>query len=565
MAIQLHEVEFETRTIGPLVLTTPVLRRLGFREIVNRHCPIAEQAELDHGLVAELTTQSRLSDPTALYDLPGWAERFAIATLYPEIERAGQVNDDRAGRMLDALYDQRAVIWGDLIANAARDYGLDLHRLHADTMAMTFAGLFADQPTDAGAPRLEPGYNPAGEWLQQLKLFALAAGDGGLPVWFDVLHGGTGDSTTYAPQFAAFSDHAHLARFLPLEDIILIGDRKMPTAENQMTWLRLNLGYIGPMTLQDQHRQSLRALLAAGRAWQALPYVAKREAAKLTAQRTGYRGLGHSVEVTDPEDPTRHWSVRHLYIHSSALAKREAARRDTDMQAIEAELQRLQGLVNKYDYKTPEVITRRVQSKAFKKRPAQKYFTIEVVHHADRPTAPLELRYRVDHAQVQREAELDGVYLLVAGGKAAALSDAEIAAEWKGQYKVEHCFRLVNQLFLVTPLFLKTPRRITALVFLIMVGALIAGLIERQVRRALAERQQPITGLMPEGRDTLHPTVARLFKAFTDYSLVQVKDAHGRVVEARFARLTPVQAQILQMIGLPQPAELFAQPGLAGA
>jgi len=565
MAIQLHEVEFETRTIGPLVLTTPVLRRLGFREIVNRHCPIAEQAELDHGLVAELTTQSRLSDPTALYDLPGWAERFAIATLYPEIERAGQVNDDRAGRMLDALYDQRAVIWGDLIANAARDYGLDLHRLHADTMAMTFAGLFADQPTDAGAPRLEPGYNPAGEWLQQLKLFALAAGDGGLPVWFDVLHGGTGDSTTYAPQFAAFSDHAHLARFLPLEDIILIGDRKMPTAENQMTWLRLNLGYIGPMTLQDQHRQSLRALLAAGRAWQALPYVAKREAAKLTAQRTGYRGLGHSVEVTDPEDPTRHWSVRHLYIHSSALAKREAARRDTDMQAIEAELQRLQGLVNKYDYKTPEVITRRVQSKAFKKRPAQKYFTIEVVHHADRPTAPLELRYRVDHAQVQREAELDGVYLLVAGAKAAALSDAEIAAEWKGQYKVEHCFRLVNQLFLVTPLFLKTPRRITALVFLIMVGALIAGLIERQVRRALAERQQPITGLMPEGRDTLHPTVARLFKAFTDYSLVQVKDAHGRVVEARFARLTPVQAQILQMIGLPQPAELFAQPGLAGA
>ena len=32
MVTQLHEVEFETRPIGPLVLTTPVLRRLGFRE-----------------------------------------------------------------------------------------------------------------------------------------------------------------------------------------------------------------------------------------------------------------------------------------------------------------------------------------------------------------------------------------------------------------------------------------------------------------------------------------------------------------------------------------------------
>jgi hypothetical protein len=58
MATQLHEVEFEPRTIGPLVLTTPVLRRLEFRGIVNRYCPIAEQAELDHGVVAELVTQS---------------------------------------------------------------------------------------------------------------------------------------------------------------------------------------------------------------------------------------------------------------------------------------------------------------------------------------------------------------------------------------------------------------------------------------------------------------------------------------------------------------------------
>jgi hypothetical protein len=48
--------------------------------------------------MAELVTQSRLRDRTALYDLPGWADRFAIAALYLEIERTGQVNDDRAGR-----------------------------------------------------------------------------------------------------------------------------------------------------------------------------------------------------------------------------------------------------------------------------------------------------------------------------------------------------------------------------------------------------------------------------------------------------------------------------------
>jgi len=182
--------------------------------------------------------------------------------------------------MLDAIYDQRAFIWGDLVAQAARVYQVDLRHLHADTMAMTFAGLFANQPAVEGVPRLEPGYNPAGEWLQQLKLFALATGDGGLPVWFDALDGGTGDSTTYAPQFAAFAEHARLANFLPLEEIILLGDRKMPIEENQLTWLRLGLGYIGPVTLQEHHRQTLQELLAAGQRWEELPYVAQREAHK---------------------------------------------------------------------------------------------------------------------------------------------------------------------------------------------------------------------------------------------------------------------------------------------
>ena len=61
----------------------------------------------------------------------------------------------------------------------------------------------------------------------------------------------------------------------------------------------------------------------------------------------------------------------------------------------------------------------------------------------------------------------------------------------------------------------------------------------------------------------MHPTIARLFKAFADYSLVQVKNACGRVVESRFARLNPVQAQILKLLGLAPPAELFAQPVLS--
>ena len=286
------------------------------------------------------------------------------------------------------------------------------------------------------------------------------------------------------------------------------------------------------------------------------PYVAQGNVHKAEADRTVYKGISHTVTLTDAETG-KTYLVRHLYIHSSALAQREAKSRQSQMAAIETEIQRIQGLVNKYDYKTLEIIARRVQTKAFKKRRAQRYFNIQVIEHSQRPETPLELRYTVDIEQVAQDARLDGVYLLVAGGKAAELDDADILQEWKGQYKIEHCFRLTKQLFQLSPMFLKNPHRIVSLVLLIMVGCLVAGLIERQVRQALAQLQKPIRGLMPEGRDNLKPTVARILKAFGHYSIIHINRRDGSPMQYEFAQLNPVQRQVLDVLGLPGPAEIF--------
>ena len=560
---RVKEVEFETRTVGPMVLTTPVLRNLGLAEIGDRVCPVGEQADMGHGVVAEMVTQCRLTNPRAMYDMVDWAEQYDMTALYEKLELEQQLNDDRVGRMLDAIYDKRAVIWGEMIGRGSRVYEIEMRRLHADTAPIKFAGLFADQPEEAeGVARLEPGYNPQGEWVQQLKLFALATGDGGLPVWFDALSGGEGDSPNYVPQFEAFSQHAQLATRLPLEEIIVFGDRKMPTADNQLAWLRLGVGYIGPTTMQEHHQQRLRELLKGGEKWQELPYVAERDAKKKKEERTIYQGVGHTVTLTDPESGDE-YPIRHLYVRSSALAQREAKSRAEQMQAIETEIQRIQGVVNKYDYKKAEIIVQRVQKKAFKKRSAQRYFEIKVVEHPDRPQAPLELLYTLNYQHIAQDTELDGIYLLVAGGPATAdLDDAALLQEWKGQYKVEHCFRLTNQLFLVGPLFLKNPRRIVSLIFLIMVGSLVAGLIERQIHRMLAQRQEPIHGLMPEGRDHLRPTISRILQAFAHYSIVQVRLPDGSLAGRYFAKLDAVQQQILDVLGWPTPAELFAPPAM---
>jgi hypothetical protein len=201
-----------------------------------------------------------------------------------------------------------------------------------------------------------------------------------------------------------------------------------------------------------------------------------------------------------------------------------------------------------------------VQEKAFKTRAARHYFDIAVGAHPERPEAPYALHSTIDQGRVARDASLAGVSVLVAGGPAAQWDDASRLPEWQGQYKVEHGFRLTNQLCLCGPVLLKNAQRIVRLILLIMGGGLVAGLLERQMRRALAERHEPIYGLMPAGRATLKPTVTRILRAFADDRLVLIKGGEGRLVQREFARPHAVQQPILAVLDLPHPKGVFGEP-----
>jgi hypothetical protein len=71
-----------------------------------------------------------------------------------------------------------------------------------------------------------------------------------------------------------------------------------------------------------------------------------------------------------------------------------------------------------------------------------------------------------------------------------------------------------------------------------------------------------IKGLMPEGRDTLHPTIGRIFKVFAQYSLIRFKEVSGKIVRRQFAKLDAVQQQILALLDLPEPAQIFGVMGV---
>src|SRR3954465_4050312 len=103
-------------TFGPLALIAPLLERLDIAPIIDRHLPPDPQLAFSHGRVLSLLLAARLCQPTALINIPAWAERTGADLLWDL--PADCLNDDRLGRALDAFFTQRHSILTAVAAQA---------------------------------------------------------------------------------------------------------------------------------------------------------------------------------------------------------------------------------------------------------------------------------------------------------------------------------------------------------------------------------------------------------------------------------------------------------------
>jgi hypothetical protein len=99
-------------------------------------------------------------------------------------------------------------------------------------------------------------------------------------------------------------------------------------------------------------------------------------------------------------------------------------------------------------------------------------------------------------------------------------SDAEIIKAYRDQTTtVEPGFRWIKNPAAISPVWLEKPERIAALAMLTVVGLLVYGVIQRQVRQYLQLHHESIPGNKGE---TATPTAAVVFESFAPVTLVQV-------------------------------------------
>jgi transposase len=145
----------------------------------------------------------------------------------------------------------------------------------------------------------------------------------------------------------------------------------------------------------------------------------------------------------------------------------------------------------------------------------------------ERPAEELVYRLRVEAKALALPVATFGWTVLATTVREQTCGDAEIVRAYREQTTtVAPGFRWINNPAAMSPVWVEKPERIAALAMLTVVGLLVYGLIQRQVRQYLQQHHQYIPG---NKGDTALPTAAVVLASFTQIALVSL-DLHGAEV-----------------------------------
>jgi hypothetical protein len=559
----------DTLHFGPLALIAPLLQRLDIAAIIDRHLPPDPQLAFSHGRVLSLLLAARLCQPTALINVPAWAEDTGADVLW-DIP-AACLNDDRLGRSLDAFFSQRHSILTAVAAQVISLADLSLDRLHFDPTHLIFYGAYeASQPRPETTPWPPPasateatavppahithGYGDDAK-LIQVGVTSVVDELGAVPILSQCLDGNHNGHTAIRQQCDWL-----LAEGLLRPGTLMVSDRGTFSVEHVARLHRHGCPVLCSVPWEDY--RSLYDTHAARLNWQRASYLSleqqRRRATGSPLPQEYYDLAVVRHTVTDPETGQA-IPCRVLFVYSSADEAICRQTRERDLIRLRRGLEEVAATVARGHPKTtPASIARRV-TRLFGNRAAARFFHWEMIPLTAEEQAALpppsrgcrrpayRFRYECDETAAATAAGYDGLAALLTTAPRGQSGDL-LFTQFKQQNYVELGHHQWKTPLAVRPVFLKSPRRVEALVYLMQVALTAYQLLERFYRQSVPADADPAER---------HRTTEALLRAFRGYGLIERRTHLGRVVHA--TRLTPEQAQVLRQLGFPTPAQLLAQ------
>jgi len=555
--------------LGALALLWPLLERMQVGSIINRHLPTDPQAEFDHGRVLSLLVAARLYSPVALVNVGRWAAESGADILWDiPVEK---INDDRLGRSVEAFFDQRHSILASVALYVSQEFGVSLSEIHYDPTHVVLHGAYeSSQPRDAlqtgdevrSDARFPPAHitqgrpmsdTPSDVQLLHAGLCTVVDKWGPLPIFGHTVSGNENGHTAVAEQLALLRKH------LAPPALTMISDRGTFSVGHLR---RLeDAGYRAIVAAPWDEFRPLFDQQRAGMKWKQATYLSieqqrRRQQGNLPKEHYELAVVRHELSE---EESGRRLPCRVIFVFSTADQKVARKNREKSVAKLRAGLEQLARSVEEGRRNTdPTSIARRV-GKLFGQRQAAAYFRYEMVPLSKKESSELppprrgcrrpthRFQFTYEEKVAQRDAGYDGYSALVTTAPREQSADLVFT-----KYKQQGYSELANHQFktplAVHPVFLKSPRRVEALVFLMIIALTAYFLLQRMYRQSLPAKATP------QERRT---TTQTLLRAFSNYTLIIHPIRLGR--EVRPTRLTARQREILHRLGFDTPAQVLSR------
>jgi transposase len=389
--------------------------------------------------------------------------------------------------------------------------------------------------------------------LRQLVWILTVSADGAVPIAFRVVDGNTTDSTTHIDTWD------NLVALTGNVDWLYVADSKLATFDNARHIHARGGRFLSVLPASRREDRIFRDWVVTNTPdWTEAMRRPSREGDTPDDVLSTYEDHLPSAD-----------GHRIVWVHSTAKARRDATRRHARIAKAIAAIDALNLRLATPRCRIKTVLAAETEAReALEKVNATRWVrlhvepdTVETFRQAKRgrpgpntaykkvTRTTLRIRFEIDETLVAHDAASDGMWPLITND--AHMVPAELLAAYKWQPNLEKRHAQLKGTQLVAPMWLRDPARIEGLLTCHFIAMLIAALIERTIRRAMADAGLAELSLYPEDRGCAAPTTTRILEIFSGVARHQLTAPDGTVLRTFHPELTDLQLQVLALLDIP--------------
>lgn len=552
----------KTESIDHYGLVMGMIEELGIMDVIDKELPTKSESKIiTHSMaVAAMILNGLGYANKQLYLTPRFFEKKALKQLFQsDTIEAKHFNKETLGRTLDKLFEYGvSELYEKIAKKALQVLNLTPSTIHLDSTSFHLDGKYPNQKIKSGEDEnitkdetssktenktsdeesepspifLTPGYSRDHHPnLNQVVLNLIVEHKAGIPIWMKPADGNQIDTQAFS---TIVQEHIASLQNAVATPIKVIADAALFTSKTMEEFKKNSMLFISRVPtklkqakeiLQDYNKEEFIQL---DENYQAITYTIEYE--QMQQKWVLYKST-HAKSREDKTIQKEYQKKQEQETKLLAKLQRTAYFCEADAkQALEEKTVQLEcttitakKLLCKPKYKT-------------KGRPKQGEIPDHYEYYWEIKTKPNEEYLK------QKQDQKSGLFILATNDM--TLSAQELLDEYKSQQRVERGFRfLKSPQFLSDAMFLKSPKRIEAMLMIMTLSLLVYAALEYKIRKELKSQNKTFPNQL--GKPTQNPTTRWIFENFHEIQIVIIEELQKEII----ANLLERNIFILDLLG----------------